>query len=675
MAFLGLLLTAALVPSSPTPHQEAGRPLDFLRANIDASVDPGVDFFEYANGTWLKAHPIPPSESGWGIGNAVDEEIYDRLRKIDEGEAAKNPVEGTDEQKVRDFWATAMDEAKAEAAGIKPLRPMLDRIDAANTVADVVALAFEFRPDGVGSFFSFGVGQDAKNSDVMAVEIDQGGLGLPNRDFYFNPEAGVAHIREEYVKHVQAVLAFEGDSDAAAGAANVMTLETELAQISRKLEDLRDPERNYNKMPIGDVERKLTPSIAWGAELKRWKLQPADVIVGQPEFFTGLEAVLKTTPLPTLKEYLRYHVVSSFLPYLNKQAQELNFEFSGKVLSGQKEERPRWKRVIDSENRAIGFVLGRVFVKEYFPARSKKRYVDMVEAFRRAYGARIDRLDWMSPETKAKAHQKLASLVKKVGFPNKWKNYSTLVIGRSSYVENIVAANRWEFDDMVSKYGKPVDRAEWGMTPQTYNAYYDPSNNEIVLPAAAFAIPGLRDSEIDDAVEYGYAGASTIGHEMTHGFDDQGRQFDAKGNLKDWWTKEDAAKFEQRAQVMVKEFDAYEPLPGLHINGKASLGENIADYGGLLIGFDAFKTTKAYKEGKLIGGFTPTQRFYLGYALSWMDQEREQRLRRQLLSDVHAPAKWRVLGPLSNIPDFYEAFGIKPGQPMYRPANERVNIW
>lgn len=641
---------------------------------MDFSVDPGADFFEYANGAWLKKHPIPPSESGWGIGNAVQEDVYATLRKIDEGAAKAGGATGSDEQKVGDFWATAMDEAKAEKLGVTPLKPTLDRIDAIDSVQSALGLSFELHRMGITTFFNFEIGQDDKNSEEMAVSLSQGGLGLPNRDFYFNPEAGVAKIRTEYVKHIQKVLELSGVSDAAQTATNVMAFETTLAQSSRKLADLRDPEHNYNKMPTDEVEHKLTPSIEWGSRLKAWNLQPATIIVGQPEFFTGLDALLAKTPVKTLRDYIRFHFVHRALPYLNKTADLVDFQFN-QVLRGQKTERPRWKRVLDSENGAIGFILGRIFVKEYFPVSAKKRYSDLVEAFRTAYGERIDRLDWMSPATKGKAHEKLAGLTKKVGFPDKWKDFSGLTVGRSSYFENMMNSWRWRFDDMLSKYGKPVDRTEWGMTPQTYNAYYDPSNNEIVLPAAAFAIPGVRDSELDDAVIYGYAGASTIGHEMTHGFDDEGRQFDAKGNLKEWWTEEDAKKFQERAEVMAKQFDGYEPIPGLHINGHASLGENIADYGGLLLGLDAFKKTDQYKQGKKIAGLTPLQRYFLGYALSWMDQEREQRLRSQLLSDVHAPAKWRVIGPLSNIPEFFEAFGIKPGQPMRRPDNLLVHIW
>ena len=420
-----------------------------------------------------------------------------------------------------------------------------------------------------------------------------------------------------------------------------------------------------------NTRRRLPGTINWPVGICALRMS----IVGQPEFFTGVEALLKKTPIPVLRDYLRFHLVSEYAAYLNKDIDAEDFNFYHRALSGQKEPRPRWKRSLDAENAAMGMVLGRIFVKEYFPESAKKRYSDLVEAIRTAYDERIDRLDWMSDATKAKAHQKLAAVTKKVGYPDKWKDYSALMIGRSSYCENMMSAARWRFDDMVSKFGKPVDRTEWTMTPQTYNAYYNPSNNEIVLPAAIFEIPGMKDSDVDDAIVYGYAGASTIGHEITHGFDDEGRQYDAAGNLAEWWTKEDAAKFQQRAAVMVKQFDGYEPLPGLHINGKASLGENIADYGGILLGLDAFKKTDQYKKGEKIAGLTPLQRYFLGYALGWLEQRREELIRRGLLSDVHAPPKWRVIGPLANIPEFYDAFGVKQGQPMWLPADAHVQIW
>ena len=672
-------LAALVVVSAPaaSPKATARPPEDLLRRNMDPSVHPGDDFFAYANASWLRRNPIPASESRWGIGEVVREELYSRLRQINERAAAGPNAPGSEQRRIGDFWTTAMDAAKAARLGLSPLRAELQRIDAIQNAGGVVEACFSLQPLGVTTLFGLSVGQDEKQSDLMAVHLSQDGLGLPERDFYFNEEKGVAKIRAEYVAHIKRMLKLLGRADAEAkvAAARVTEFETALAKASRKLEDLRDPERNYNKLTPAEMTLKHTPSIAWNDRLRGMGLRADTVIVGQPEFFTAIEGLLKETPVSVLQDYLRFHLVSEFAPFLGKTFDDEHFAFYGKVLNGQKEPRPRWKRVIDAQESAMGMVLGRIFVQEYFPVATKQRYVNLVEAIRAAYSARIDRLDWMSAETKAKAQIKLAAMTAKVGYPDKWKDYSTLVVGTNSYAENMMNASRWHFQDMVSKFGKPVDRTEWGMTPQTYNAYYKPENNEIVLPAAAFTIPGIADADVDDAVAYGYAGASTIGHEITHGFDDEGRQFDAKGNLADWWSATDDANFKQRAEVMAKQFDAYSPLPGLHINGKASLGENIADYGGVLLGLDAFKHTEQYRKGEKIAGLTPIQRFFLGYALGWLSQEREASLRRNLLSDVHSPAKWRVLGPMSNIPEFYEAFGVKPSERLWRPADARVKIW
>ena len=663
----------APAPTSPTPANA-----DVVATNIDKAINPGDDFFTFANGAWLKSNPLPGAEATWGIGKMVQEDLYANLRKISEGSAAKkDAVAGSDEQKIGDFWSTAMDDALADSLGIAPLKPDLARIDAIADINGALDVAFALQQQNLGVFFSFGIEQDEKASDVMAVHVGQGGLGLPDRDYYFNNEEGVAKARSAYVTHIRNVFKLLGadETAATASATQVMAFETALAKVSRPLADLRDPQKNYNKMAPTELVQKYTPSIAWPTRLAAWKLTTDNIIVGQPEFFSGLESEMKKVPLPVLRDYLRLHLVDAYSPFLSKDLDTESFDFYGRVLSGQKEQRPRWKRTLDSENRALGMILGRIFVKEYFPEAAKQRYDVLVEAIRTAYGERIDRLDWMSAATKARAHEKLAGVMKKVGYPDKWKDYSALVVARNSYAENVMNARRWRFNDQLSKFGKPVDRTEWGMTPQTYNAYYNPSNNEIVLPAAQFAIPGFKDADVDDAVVYGYAAASTIGHELTHGFDDEGRQFDTAGNLTDWWTKDDAEKFEKRADVMVKQFDAYEPLPGLHINGKASLGENIADFGGLLIGLDAFKKTDQYKKGEKIAGYTPLQRFFLGYALSWIFEEQEAMLRQGLLSDVHAPPKWRVNGPVSNMPEFYEAFEVKAGQPLYRAEADRVRIW
>jgi putative endopeptidase len=671
-----LLMVAACAPCA-AQSPPAAAPADFLRSHMDSAVDPGVDFFQYANGAWLAGNPIPAAESSWGVGSVVNEQLYGSLRTINENAAAGSHAAGSELQKIADFWSTAMDSGRANALGVHPLDGELARIDQVQTVRQALDLAFALLPLDINVFFDLGVSQDEKNSSAMAVHLSQGGLGLPDRDFYFNPERGVARSRQEYLAHLARALQSLGRSaeQTQSQARGVMSFETALAKSSRKLEALNDPDRNYNRMTPAAMTARYTRAIDWSVRLAAWKLRPDFVIVGQPEFFASLERLLHRTPVPVLRDYLRVHLLDAYASTLSQPFDEENFRFYGQVLSGKKEQRPRWKRVLDAEGDAMGFMLGKLFVQDYFPAATKQRYVDLVEAIRAAYRERIDALPWMSAATKAKAQLKLAAITAKVGYPEKWKDYSALVIGRESYCDNMKNAARWRFDDELSKYGKPVDRSEWDMTPQTYNAYYNQNNNEIVLPAAAFTIPGTPDAQVDDAVVYGYVGAATIGHEITHGFDDSGRKYDASGNLRDWWTADDAKAFQRRADALAKQFDRYEPLPGLHINGEASLGENIADFGGLLLGLDAFRKTEQYRKDESIGGLTPIQRYFLGYALGWMTVQREETLRSELLSDVHAPAKWRVLVPLSNVPEFYQAFGIKPGQPMWRPESERVHIW
>ncbi len=663
---------AAAPTTPPAPHP------DPLVSDLDSAVSPAVDFFGYSNGGWLQRNPIPASESGWGIGNVVRDEIYARMRKINEDAAAAASTRGSDSQKVGDFWAAAMDAARCDENGIAPIREELDRIGRIRDLGGALDAAFAEAPLETDALFSLAVVQDPKQSGVEAVQLWQGGLGLPNRDFYFNTDENSVKVRAEYAKHIRKLLVLTaGDRLVRPDAgARVMEFETDLARSSRKLADLRDPERNYNKMAAADVRAKLTPSIDWPARLSSLGLGAAEnVIVGQPEFFSALEDELKKTPVDVLRDYLRFHLAAEYAPYLSGAIDEADFEFTGKVLSGRQEQKPRWKRALDAEEGAMGMILGRLFVREYFPEKAKKRYVDLVEAVRGAYRERILRVAWMSEATRAKALDKLAKITSKVGYPDRWKDYSALEVSRASFAGNMMNAARWRFQDQVAKFGKPVDRTEWDMTPQTYNAYYNPSNNEIVLPAAIFTIPGVPDAEADDALVYGYAAASTIGHEITHGFDDEGRQFDAEGNLKNWWTKDDEEQFNKRADVMVREFDAFEPLPGMHVNGRAALGENIADLGGLLIGLDAFKKTEQYKKGEKIAGQTPVQRYFLGYSLGWLHQVRKEDLARHLLSDVHAPSKWRVNGPLANVQEFYDAFGVKPGDPMWRPEGDRVSIW
>ena len=646
--------------------------------NLDQSVNPGDDFFKYANGGWIKRNPIPAAYSSWGIGNQVSEEIRDRLKKINEDALKANAPKGSTTQKIGDFYYSGLDSAGIEKAGISPLQEQLTLIDQAKDEHDILNAAALLTTTGTRNFIGSHVGQDDKNSSKMMVQLGQTGLGLPNRDYYFKTDARISRIRTDYTtKYLPTMLALSGWSEekAQAGAKSVYAIEKFLADSSRKLEALRDPYANYHKITVAELNH-LTPDIEWGDLFNKLQFKAVDsVIVGQPEYYKAVDKALKTFSVDDWKAYLRWKLITSYGSYLNNAIAEENFRFGGKVLRGQKEQLPRWKRVLDNENGLMGELLGQLFVKEYFPERSKLRYVAMVEAIRQSYREHIQKLDWMSPVTKQKALAKLNAIHPKVGYPDQWKDFSTLIITRDSYAGNVMSARHWSYMINVNKLGKPVDHKEWNMSPQTYNANYSPSNNEITLPAAQFLIPGIKDDEVDDAVAYGYVAASTIGHEITHGFDDEGRQYDIHGNLKAWWTPQDSAKFTQRAQVLVDQFNSYVVLDSLHVNGKATLGENIADLGGIVLGLDAFKKTQQYKEGKKINGLTPLQRFFLGYALGWLGHERDEALANQILTDVHAPGFLRVNGPFTDVPEFYEAFHIKKGDKMWLDPDKRVKIW
>jgi putative endopeptidase len=649
---------------------------DILKANLDTTVNPANDFFDYANGGWIKNNPIPDEQKSWGIAYLVQEDLYGRLRTINE-DAAKKPS-GAIAEKIAAFWKSGMDSVAINKQGLVALKPELQMIDNIKTREDILSAVADLDKKGINSMFSSYIGQDDMNSDKMALMLSQGGLGLPNRDYYFNTDERTKKIRDAYPKHIERMFnlsAFAPLSETKAKSEGIMRLETRLAKASRKLEDLRDPYKNYNKYAVADL-KKITPGIDWQILLPLMNIKNLDtVIVGQPEFFREVNAALATENIEVWKDYLKWCLLNNMSSYLNAELEEANFSFYGQTLSGVKKQKPRWKRVLDEEEEAMGEALGQLFVKEYFNATAKKRYNDMVEDIRDALKERIKKLDWMSEGTKQKALVKLSKMKKKVGYPDKWKDFSAMQIKNQPYIRNVIAAKEWWHNYNVNKLGKPVDREEWSMTPQTYNAYYNPSNNEIVLPAGIFTVPGKRDEELDDALVYGYAAASTIGHEITHGFDDQGRQYDEYGNLKNWWTKEDERKFNARALVMVKQFSNYVPVDSIHINGSATLGENIADLGGVLLGWDAFIKKDQYKEGKPIAGLSPSQRFFLGYSLGWLYNIRKESLAQQILTDVHAPAKYRVNGPFSDVDAFYKVFNVQPSNKMYLPDSLRVKIW
>jgi putative endopeptidase len=653
--------------------KESSKP-DILAADVDSTVRPGDDFFDFANGGWIKRTTIPASESGWGIGNMVQDDIYAKLKKINEDAVNAKAKDGTITQKIGDFWVSGMDSAGIDKAGLTPLAGEMQKIDAITNTDELINEAADLHNKGVRCLFSAGVAQDDKNSDAMAVQMSQGGLGLPNRDYYFNADARTVKVRDAYKTYLLKTLMLIDSANAQKDADEIFALETNLAKASRKLADLRDPYKNYNKMSYAGLAA-IAPSVNWGLYAKATGYNKVDsVIVGQPEFYTALSKEIKSTPIATWKNYLKVKLISTFASYLDTKTFDERFEYA-KSLSGVTQPQERWKRVLNAEEAAMGEALGQLFVKEYFSEAAKKRYTDIVENIRAAYKDRIKNLTWMSDSTKQKAYEKLAKISKKVGYPDKWKDFSSMKIDNGPWVLNMIRANEWWSNYEVNKLGKPVDRTEWEMTPQTYNAYYNPSNNEIVLPAGIFSVPGYKDEDLDDALVYGYAAASTIGHEITHGFDDQGRQYDATGNLKDWWSKKDGEEFSARAKMIIKQFNEFTPVDTMHVNGEATQGENIADLGGVLLGLDAFKKTDAYKNNVKISGYTPLQRYFLGYALGWLYKIRKESLANRLMTDVHAPAKERVNGPFVNVPEFYEAFNIKPGDKMYRPDSLRVKIW
>jgi len=648
---------------------------DVLAAHVDSTVNPGDDFFTFSNGKWIKNNPIPSDETSWGIANLVNDELYTRKLTINENAAKKG---GTGiESMIGNFWMSGMDTNAINQAGVTPLKAELEAIQAVQTTEQLIKQAASMHSYGVNVFYSEGVGQDEMNSEVMAYYLMQGGLGMPNRDYYFNTDTRTTTVRNAYPKYIAKVFELMGNDTATAQAKAkaILGFETKLAAASRKLQDLRDPYKNYNKMSLGNMVKDY-PNSQWDVALKTIGVKHIDsVIVGQPEFLKALNGLVKTEPIQTLKDYMSFHLVKDYSQYLSNDFVAANFDFYARTINGAKEMRPRWKRVLDAEEAALGEAVGQLFVKEYFSEKAKKRYEDMVENVRNAYKARIEKLDWMTDSTKQKAITKLMKITKKVGYPDKWKDFSAMKIEKGSYAQNKLNANKWWVAYDLQKLGKPVDRTEWGMTPQTYNAYYSPSNNEIVLPAGMLTVPGYRDEELDDALVYGYVAASTIGHEITHGFDDQGRQYDENGNLKNWWTSKDEAEFNKRAAVLVHQFNQFMPIDTQHINGSATLGENLADLGGILIGLDAFKQTTAYKKNEKIAGYDALQRFFLGYSLGWLYEMRDEQLASRLLTDVHSPAKYRVNGPFPNVPEFYEAFAVKPGHKMYLADSLRVKLW
>jgi putative endopeptidase len=668
---LPVLLLVAAVRFGPEDAEH------YLDAFIDPTANPREDFFQYSVGKWLKEHPIPPSERSWGVSHVIQEETYQRLLRISKAAAAAPAARGTSTQKIGDFWSAAMDTVTIAKQGFVPLADEFARIAAVKTLDELTAEIAHLQYIGVGAMYGLYIFQDEKHSDRYAVHLYQGGLGLPDRDYYFDTDDRAQMLRREYVAHVGRMFRLLGDDSAhaAANAATVMALETGLAGASRKLEDLRDPIKNYNAMSVDSVGT-LTPSIRWREHLAAGKVTGIDtVIVGQPEFYQQVERSLHAHNLDAWKTYLRWQLAHAYAAQAGGKFDAENFHYFGTILNGTPEQRPRWKRTLDAEEGYLGDALGQLYVAQYFSPRTKQRYEKLTDEIFDAFRERIKNLDWMSAPTKERALRKLNAVTKKVGYPERWKDYSTYAVDRRSFLGNALRGNMWQSDYVIAKLHKPVDRTEWQMTPQTYNAYYNPSNNEIVLPAAIFILPGIADSLVDDAIVYAYAGGTTIGHEITHGFDDQGRQFDEQGNLVSWWTPEDEKEFNRRAAGIVKQFNEYVAVGDVHVNGSATQGENIADLGGIVLGWEAFKKTEQYKRGEKLGGLTPAQRYFIGWSLGWMNQIRPENLAVRVKTDVHSPSPLRVIGPVSNMVPFYEAYGVRPGDKMYRPDSARVRIW
>ena len=647
---------------------------DPLVTNRDTLVNPADDFFKYANGGWFKNNPIPSTEQSNGIFRTIADTINNQIKQICEKSAQDESAEkGSNKQKIGDFYASGMDTIAINKAGISPLKSEFAKIDAIKDVPSLVTSIAHLHTIGASPAFSFYLGQDDKISTKYALFLGQGGLGLGNRDYYFNTDEQTVKIRTEYVKHLQAMLKLIGQNEA--GATSIMKLETDLAKASRKLEDLRDPIKNYNKMTVASLG-KITPNINWNSMFPVLGVAKADsVIVGQPEFYKALNTFVKSYSIEDWKTYLKWDLVNSYAAYLNSDIEKQNFKFYSTVMNGVSKQKPRWKRVVGQTDNYLGELIGQVYVAEYLPKGSKEKLLEIGNNIRDVYADHIKKLDWMSEATKVKALKKLRKIVMKVGYPDKWKDMSSMKIDRKSYCGNVIQANIWSYKDMINKYGKPVDRTEWSMNPQTYNAYYNPSNNEIVVPACNIIVPGFEGRMPDDAILYGIIGGSTFGHEITHGFDDQGSQYDENGNLNNWWTPEDLKKFQAKTKLIVSQFNKYTVLGNKHINGEATQGENIADLGGVVMGYEAFKKTAQYKNNQKISNLSPDQRFFLAYGYAWMVNTKDEALASQIMTDVHAPAQFRINGPLSNIPEFYKTFNVKPGNKMYQPDSLRVVIW
>ena len=665
------LATAAIAPAASGQSRVLGLGID--TTNFDRSVRPQDDFFRFVNGGWLTRTEIPSDASSWGAFNELREESRTALRTIIEESAKGSAPAGSERRKVGDLYASMMDTVRIEALGITPLTGELDALRELTTTGQLPATFAHFARIGVGGPFTVGVGPDQKASRTTIVTVSQSGLGMPDRDYYLLQDAKMASTREAYRNYVARLLTLANQPDPAGSAGRILALETAIAGKHWDRARGRDRNATYNKMTVAELA-SLSPSYDWRAYLQAAGLGAAtDVVVRQPDYVRAMDAVLTSTPASTWREYLTFRLLDDNAEALPASFARARFDFRGRTLSGQQAMGARWKRGVDGVEGILGEAVGKLYVERNFKPEAKARMDEMVRNLREAYRVGIDSLEWMSPATKEQAKAKLAAFTVKIAYPDKWRDYSKLEIRRDDLVGNLRRASEFRYADMVSQLGKPVDRTRWGMTPQTVNAYYNASNNEIVFPAAILQ-PPFFDVNADDAVNYGAIGA-VIGHEIGHGFDDQGRKSDGEGNLRDWWTADDAKSFDARTTRLGAQYDALSPLEGMHVNGKLTMGENIGDLSGLAQAYRAYRISLEGKEAPVIGGFTGDQRFFMGFAQIWRTKFRDEALRQRLLSDPHSPGQYRALVPLTNNDVFQRVWNVKPGDRMYLPPEARVKIW
>jgi predicted metalloendopeptidase len=670
------LIGCAATPAAPL---QSGVDLKY----VDRSVRPQDDLYRYLNGKWLDGFQLPADKGSYGSFTYIDDTTQEQLRGIVDGlvqaqagggggGGAGNA--GAEVRKITDLYASFMDEARLDALGLKPLQAEFAAIDAIADRSEIPALIAHLNRIGAGAPYDYYVNQDARNSLQYAVIIQQSGLGLPDRDYYLKDDAKLKEVRAKYLAHITKMQGMAGDAQAEVHAAAILDLETALAQLQWTRVDNRDPVKTYNKFAIADLP-KLMPGYDWRRYVRGTDIagKVDSVIVSQPSYFSGLDKLMTTTPLPVWKAYFKWHVLAAAAPYLSKSFVDERFAFNGTVLKGIPENRARWKRGIALIDEAMGEALGKLYVEKYFPPQNKARMEALVRNLLDAYRRDVDTLDWMSPVTKKGAQEKLSKLVTKIGYPNTWRDYGALQISRDDLWGNVVRANEFEYRRNLDKLGKSVDRNEWQMTPQTVNAYYNPPMNEIVFPAAILQ-PPFFNVQADDAVNYGGIGA-VIGHEISHGFDDNGSQYDADGNLHDWFTPQDHEKFKVKTSALVAQYNDYEPVPGFHVNGELTLGENIADNSGLAIAYKAYHLSLAGKAAPVIDGLTGDERLYLGWVQVWRGKVREAEAIQRIKTDPHAPPAVRGTAPVVNQGGFYAAFGVKEGDKMYLPPERRVNIW